>query len=751
MNIVSGNAPFLRRPRKTGHIMRELLIGLAVIFVAAVVYNFTLGVNYGFKAIGIMVVSILFTLISDVIAGSLRFNKEKDGKYEDFMMFFIKENFSLVTGVIFALTVPIGTPVYVIAVGSIFATLIVKHAFGGFGSNIFNPAALGRLFLALAFGGQLKAYLPGGENLGGLNAGVTVTSEFASSGTKFLTGTLPSNVKMLDLWLGNYSGALGETFALLILVVGVVLAAREVINWRTPVFLIGTVFLSSVFMALIGQVNVLDYVLLQFGLGGILFGAVFMFTDPVTSPTSNFGKALIGVIGGFFNLLIRVAGIYPEGTAFSIALVNVFVPMIDKSIGGRTDTKLWKPYTVSAVAVLLTVGLLSGISAAKGPFMPSEDSSTSETPVGQYDAEKSLLDVTNIDSKRTLALSAALSGAGVLTKEEFKYEGSRVGIIYVVEIDAYHEGLKFEVGFKADVYAGFNVLVTNETPGIGGRFLDKVDGLIKGELASDPVLTEQADYAGATLTRDPLKDALELVAADYLVTPELSVFAEYTGSYTSPKPQVNQSEFTTHVTVGLDEDYHIISVEYDVLSSPPTWLTAEEAAGLITFYTSISVADFKVLPAPMLSDDTSGTTVPGQVGDHIVPTKMYSSRALYEAIKDALKDISVFYGEHTSLPRAGAAEEMTLEVNVYVDTVSAKIKTLETLGGSNTPNWQENWDRAYPQVRALYQDLDVATFLSYQSDVEMLADGYDDIVTSVSWSPRRLFAAVQNALEGYGA
>ena len=168
MNIVSGTAPFNGKKRETKHIMRELLIGLAVIFVAAVVYNFFLGINYGFKTIGIMVVSILFTLISDVIAGSLRYNKEKNGNFGEYIISFVKENFSIVTAVIFALTVPIGTPVYVVIVGSMFSTLIAKHVFGGFGHNIFNPAAMGRIFLALAFGGQLKAYLPGGENLGGL-------------------------------------------------------------------------------------------------------------------------------------------------------------------------------------------------------------------------------------------------------------------------------------------------------------------------------------------------------------------------------------------------------------------------------------------------------------------------------------------------------------------------------------------------------------------------------------------------------
>lgn len=612
MKIVSGNAPFLRRKRSTGHIMRELLIGLGVIFVAAVVYNFTLGVRYGLKAIGIMTVSLLFTLISDIIAGSFRFNKEKDGQYAEYLVTFVKTNFSAVTAVIFSLTVPIGTPVYVVAVGSIFATLIVKHAFGGFGSNIFNPAAAGRIFLALAFGGQLKAYLPGGESLGGMTAGVTVTSQFASSGTKFLTGTV--NIPMLDLWLGNHSGAIGETFIIVILVVGVVLAAREVINWRTPVFLFGTVLLSSVFIALIAKVDILNYILLQFGLGGLVFGAIFMFTDPVTSPTSNQGKALIGILGGLFNVLIRIAGVYPEGTAFSILLVNVFSPMIDRFISGRTDTKLWKPITTSAVMVLLSVGLLSGVSAAKLPktVTPPSSSEPIEEPVG--------------------------------------------------------------------------------TP-----------------------------------------------------------YKTYNGTYVTDPGPAGQT-FTTNASVVLTERFHILEVTYDTIDTPDR-LSEVEHTKLKTFYTSLSVAEFKLLPAPMMSEDTTGTTVAEQTGDYILPGAIYSSRAIYEAIKDALKGISVYRGEETSLPAdSDYVDPLKLVVDVYVDTTADTILTLDIIEGitTTTQTFVDRWEAIYDEMLAKYQDLSIATFKGFATEIDFYGAGGTELVTGVSWSPRRLFRAVQIALEGYG-
>ncbi len=610
MNIVSGTAPFQRKTRETKHIMRELLIGLAVIFVAAVVYNFFLGINYGFKTIGIMVVSILFTLISDIIAGSLRYSKEKHGNFGEYIVSFVKDNFSIVTGVIFALTVPIGTPVYVVIIGSMFATLIAKHVFGGFGHNIFNPAAMGRIFLALAFGGQLKAYLPGGENLGGLTAGATVTGVFSGNGAgKFIIGALPSNVSLLDLWIGNHSGALGETFTLLILIVGVVLAAREVINWRTPVFMLGTVAVSSLFLGLIGGVNVFEYMLLQLGLGGLMFGAIFMFTDPVTAPTSNFGKALIGIFAGFFNVLIRIAGGYPEGTAFSIALVNVISPMIDRFITGRTDTKLWKPYTASGISFVLSVGILSWVGAAK---MPSVE-------------------------------------PGPIEPDE---------------------------------------------PEVHVTYLGKFDSA-----------------APAT---------------------------EYSGT------------FTTNVEVGLDVNYHIVKLEYDVIANPENYADAEIDA-VVDYYTSISVSEFKSLEAPKLSGGTTGTTVVGQTGEHIIPNKIFTSFALYSAIDDALKNIDVYQGEHgpDSPSDYYNGEPLTVKVDVYVDKVENKIKVVDVLEGEHSEGYQ-NWDEKGEEVLELYHDVDVTTFLAYTSEIEMIPSDKLSGFAGVTWSRGHIFAAVQAALVGYG-
>ena len=377
MELVTAKAPFKRAPRHTSHIMLELLIGLGVIFAASVAYYFTIGMWYGLKALAMMALSIGVTLLCDVIAAAFRF-KGKNKEFAPYLIKFIKSNYSIVTAVILTLTLPIGTPFYVLIVGNVFATLIVKHAFGGFGHNIFNPAALARLVLALAFGAQLKPFLVD-NTVGGLQAGATLTSQYSGTGVKWLADL--GQIDLLRVFVGNYNGALGETFAFLIIAVGIVLAIRQVLNWRTPVFYLGTLAIIAIPMAAIAGVNILESMALSIGLGGAAFGAVFMLTDPVSSPTGNFGKALIGIIAAFFTVLIRVAGAYPEGVAFSIAFVNILAPMIDKLSTGQTTVNLWKKYVTAGAIFALSAGTMSLIAYNKTKADGGDDPSSSEPPV----------------------------------------------------------------------------------------------------------------------------------------------------------------------------------------------------------------------------------------------------------------------------------------------------------------------------------------------------------------------------------
>ena len=363
MKFIIQPPPFTRHKRSTTSIMYELSALLALLWIAAIVYNFTINPSYGLKAIFMVVVAVVTTLICDVLVAAITY-RDKEKPLFRYLFMKVKENYSLVTALIFALSLPIGTPYYVIIIGSLFATLIVKYAFGGFGANIFNPALFARLFVTFAFGSQLTAFIDTvPSNVSSLtDVGVTITTSFSSQGVKWISDSLAGlNVTMGQLWLGNYAGAIGETFAGLILVLGIYMVVRKICNWRPMVAYLLTVILTALVIALITGLNPGTYILLHLAMGGLMYGAVFMITDPVTSPTSMFGKVLIGVIAGLMTVLIRIQGGYPEGVTFAIAIANLLSPLIDRFATGMTINNGFKKWSVILSVLLLSLALNGGL------------------------------------------------------------------------------------------------------------------------------------------------------------------------------------------------------------------------------------------------------------------------------------------------------------------------------------------------------------------------------------------------------
>ena len=213
--VKPAKAPYQRANKSTLQIMIELGIALAIVWVAAIVTTFIkLGGDYGVKSILLMVVSLAVTAVCDVITTVLKNKKDKTlGKK---IVYDLVHNYSWITAMIFTLLCPVWTDYYVVIIGSIFSTLIVKNVFGGFGTNVFNPAAFGRIFIQLCF------------NLGvpdaitqGVVGGSTLTGVVNS--TQQWLGSFPiEGYSILDILLGNYFGTMGETFTILILVLGII-------------------------------------------------------------------------------------------------------------------------------------------------------------------------------------------------------------------------------------------------------------------------------------------------------------------------------------------------------------------------------------------------------------------------------------------------------------------------------------------------------------------------------------------------
>ena len=221
---------------------------------------------------------------------------------------------AIVTGLLLSFNLPVGIPLWQAAIGCLVAIVIVKQLFGGIGCNFANPAITARVVMLISFAGSMSDF--------------AAKNDATSSATPLSGGEMPS---VLDLFLGNHGGSLGETCALALLLGGIYLIVRRVITWHTPVVFVATVF---VFTFLLGE-NPVEHVLT----GGLLLGAIFMATDYSTTPSTKWGKVIFGLGCGIITVLIRVFGNYPEGVSFAILFMNILTPLISmwtrkKAFGG---------------------------------------------------------------------------------------------------------------------------------------------------------------------------------------------------------------------------------------------------------------------------------------------------------------------------------------------------------------------------------------------------------------------------------
>jgi len=358
MKFSLAKGPFLRSKRSTTGIMLELFAVLAIVWLVSVVsYSVRFNFLVGLRAILVVLVSLVTTLAIDVIIAIVKGKRsfKEIGK-------FVLTSYSYVTAIIFALCLPVGASYYAVVIGAIVATLLGKYVFGGFGYNIFNPAIIGRIFVGLAFGSSLNyGIVANGTNSSAYDyvSGATVTGSINWS-----NGVIPEGYDFKTLLFGNYNGAIGETFTILLVVAAIYLIVRGIINYRLMLGYLLTITGISFFLGLFyGVDNVFGYTLLQLITGGIMFAAVFMITDPVTSPKSMNGKIIYAIGAGALTMLIRINSDYPEGVMFSIALMNMLNPLIDSCIKGTTFVGNGKKWAVIAAFFVGSIGLNVGFNA----------------------------------------------------------------------------------------------------------------------------------------------------------------------------------------------------------------------------------------------------------------------------------------------------------------------------------------------------------------------------------------------------
>ncbi len=310
---------------------RTIMLDVCIALMPALIWGIYV---FGPRALTIALVAIAFAVLSEFAYQKLM---KKPVTVLDFS--------AVVTGLLLALNLPVSVPLWMPAIGSVFAIVIVKQLFGGIGKNFVNPALAARVFL-FAWPSRMSCFTPAGEHPSALAMSVT-SVDAVSAATPLATlksMTLPDE-SMFNMILGWEPGCIGEVSAIMLAAGFVYLLVRRVISWQIPVCYIGTVAVVCYFVS--KSTLPFAFTGAEIFSGGLLLGAIFMATDYATSPITELGRIIYGVGCGLLTCFIRFYGGYPEGVSFSILIMNLLVWYLDRytrpvRFGGKASEKSGK-------------------------------------------------------------------------------------------------------------------------------------------------------------------------------------------------------------------------------------------------------------------------------------------------------------------------------------------------------------------------------------------------------------------------
>lgn len=295
--LAISSSPHIHAGQDTRNIMAWVLIALAPAGLAGIYF-------LGLRAAAVMAVCVVACMISEYL-WQKRFKREST----------VRDLSAAVTGLLLAYNLPPTIPFWMAAVGSVFAIIVVKQFFGGIGQNIMNPALAGRAMMLTSWPVAMTTWTLDGVS--GATPLAMIKGGF---------GDLPS---LTDVFIGRVGGCIGETSALALLIGFALLLAKDIIKWHIPVVYIAVVaILSAAFGRPAGPIY-------EICAGGLMLGAIFMATDYTTSPMTVKGQILFAAGCGLLTSLIRAFGGYPEGVSYSIIIMNLTVPLIDKFMRPR--------------------------------------------------------------------------------------------------------------------------------------------------------------------------------------------------------------------------------------------------------------------------------------------------------------------------------------------------------------------------------------------------------------------------------
>lgn len=338
MNKIA-HSPHAHAPVSIGKVMGTVLFALT----PATLFGFWI---YGWPAINLWAVSLIAAIVGEAFIVRLQGRKVRP---------VLMDGSGILTAWLLAISLPPFAPWWIAVLGSLFAVVIGKQIFGGLGQNVFNPAMAARVMLLISFPLEMTTWVAP-QPMGSANApswleslnvtflsqpvdGMASASLLGHVKTEFTRGigldqALTGYYAPLDALMGSRVGSLGETAALLLLIGGLFLIARRIITWHAPVaMLVGVAVPALIFSSI--DANHYAGPMVHLLSGGLMLGAFFIITDPVTSPNTTLGQLIFGLGCGLMTWIIRTWGGYPEGVAFAVMLMNAATPLIDQYVKPR--------------------------------------------------------------------------------------------------------------------------------------------------------------------------------------------------------------------------------------------------------------------------------------------------------------------------------------------------------------------------------------------------------------------------------
>ena len=304
LKLIATSNPHIRGSETTQTIMRDVIIAMCPALIWSIVI-------FGVEALVLTAISAAGCVFFEWL---YRFLMKKPQSIGDLS--------AVVTGTL---------PWWTILVGDFFAIVVVKQLFGGIGKNFLNPALAGRAALVASYAGSMTTWIDPAAGKAPILGGAVDVVTAATPLTYMKAGDLAGLQSVYDLkamFIGNIGGCVGEVSSLMLLIGGVYLIGRKVINWHTPVSYIGTVAVLTFLFPKAG--SSLEWMLYSLFGGGLMLGAFFMATDYATSPVTKRGQVIFGIGCGVFTVFIRYFGSYSEGVCYSIMVMNLCVALIDK-------------------------------------------------------------------------------------------------------------------------------------------------------------------------------------------------------------------------------------------------------------------------------------------------------------------------------------------------------------------------------------------------------------------------------------